>query len=47
MVDSKYIITTEHGEMEMTLTSMGGGVEANLNRWVGQVGREPGEEPTW
>ena len=47
MVDSKYIIPTEHGEMEMTLTSMGGGVEANLNRWVGQVGREPGEEPTW
>ncbi|MBL6707419.1 MAG: hypothetical protein ISQ06_15015 [Planctomycetaceae bacterium] len=47
MVDSKYIIPTEHGEMEMTLTSMGGGIEANLNRWVGQVGREPGEEPTW
>jgi len=47
MVDSKYIIPTEHGEMEMTLTSMGGGIDANLNRWVGQVGRDAGEEPSW
>lgn len=47
MVDSKYIIPTEHGDMEMTLTSMGGGIDANLNRWVGQVGRDPGEEPSW
>ena len=47
MVDSKYIVHTEHGDMEMTLTSMGGGIEANLNRWVGQVGQDPGDEPTW
>ena len=46
-VDSKFIIPTESGDMEMTLTSMGGGIEANLNRWVGQVGREPGDEPSW
>ncbi|MDA1163744.1 MAG: hypothetical protein O3B13_11635 [Planctomycetota bacterium] len=47
MVDSKYIIPTEHGEMEMTLTSMGGGLKSNLDRWVGQVGRDQGDEPTW
>lgn len=47
MVDSKYIIPTENGDMEMTLTSMGGGTEANLQRWVGQVGRDPGDEPSW
>jgi hypothetical protein len=47
MVDSKYIIPTEHGDMEMTLTSMGGGAQMNLDRWVGQVGRDPGEEPNW
>ena len=46
MVDSKYIIPSEHGDMEMTLTSMGGGAEGNINRWVGQVGRDPGEEPS-
>lgn len=45
MIDSKYIIPSEHGDMEMTLTSMGGGAEGNINRWVGQVGRDPGEEP--
>ena len=47
MVDSKFLIPSEHGEMEMTLTSMGGGLEANLQRWVGQVGLEPGDEPSW
>lgn len=46
-VDSKFIIPAENGDMEITLTSMGGGIEANLNRWVGQVGREPGDEPSW
>ena len=46
MIDSKYIIPSEHGDMEMTLTSMGGGADGNINRWVGQVGRDPGEEPS-
>ena len=46
MIDSKYIIPSEQGDMEMTLTSMGGGAEGNINRWVGQVGRDPGEEPS-
>lgn len=47
MVDSKYIVHTDQGDMELTLTSMGGGIEANLSRWVGQVGQAPGDEPTW
>ncbi len=47
MVDSKYIIPSEHGDMEITLTSMGGGADMNLNRWVGQIGRDPGEEPSF
>ena len=33
--------------MEITLTSMGGGADMNLNWWVGQVGRDPGEEPSF
>jgi hypothetical protein len=47
MVDSKYVTSTEHGDIEITLTSMGGGIESNLDRWVKQVRREPNDEPTW
>ena len=46
-VDSKYIIPTDAGDCEMTLTSMGGGLDANMNRWVGQVQQQPGDEPEW
>jgi hypothetical protein len=45
--DSKFIVHSEHGDMELTLASVGGGIDANLNRWVGQVGQAPGDEPTW
>ncbi len=47
MVDSKYVTSTEHGDIEITLTSMGGGIESNLDRWVKQVRRETNDEPTW
>lgn len=47
MVDSKYIVPHEKGDMELTLTSMGGGLDANLQRWVGQVQLEPGDAPDW
>jgi hypothetical protein len=47
MVDSKFVISTEQGDCEMTLTTMGGGLEANLERWVGQIQQEPGDEPEW
>lgn len=47
MVDSKYVASTDHGDIEITLTSMGGGIESNLDRWVKQVRREPNDEPTW
>ena len=45
--DSKFIVHSEYGDMELTLASVGGGIDANLNRWVGQVGQAPGDEPTW
>ena len=47
MVDSKFTIPTESGDCEITLTTMGGGIEANLTRWVGQIQMEPGDEPEW
>jgi len=43
MVDSKYAVQTTDGRIEITLTSMGGGIDANLNRWVKQMQQIPGE----
>lgn len=40
-VDSKYIVTTSKGELELTLTSMGGGIDANMSRWAGQIQAAP------
>lgn len=47
MVDSKYLVSTEKGNIEITLTSMGGGIQANLDRWVKQVRRDRNDEPEW
>lgn len=46
MVDSKYVASTEQGDIEITLTSMGGGIDANLDRWVKQIRMDPSDEPT-
>ena len=43
--EAKYLIGSESGEMMLTLTTMGGGVEANLERWVGQFQQSPGSRP--
>lgn len=45
MVDSRYFISTSEGELQLTLTSMGGGLNQNIERWVDQV-KTGGEEPT-
>lgn len=45
MVDSKYIMPTDDGDIEITLTSMGGGIDANLSRWIQQMRQEPGDSP--
>lgn len=47
MIDSKYLVSTDKGDIEVTLTGMGGGLNANLERWVKQVRREPNDEPQW
>lgn len=43
--EAKYMIGSESGEMMLTLTTMGGGIEANLERWVGQFQQSPGSRP--
>ena len=45
MVESRYFINTPSGEVQLTLTSMGGGLNQNIERWVGQVKTE-GEKAT-
>jgi hypothetical protein len=45
MVDSKYVISTDDGDIEVTLTSMGGGIDANLSRWGQQMQQAPGDMP--
>ncbi len=37
-VDSKFEIDTPQGTLELTLTTMGGGVELNFQRWIQQMG---------
>ena len=44
-VDSKYLVTTSKGELELTLTSMGGGIDSNIGRWIGQMRPGPGDSP--
>jgi hypothetical protein len=45
VVDSKYIISTDDGDLEVTLTSMRGGIDANLSRWRLQMQQAPGDVP--
>lgn len=37
-VDSKFEIDTPQGTLQLTLTTMGGGIEANFQRWTQQMG---------
>ena len=43
--EAKYMIASDEGEMMLTLTTMGGGIEANLERWVGQFQLDSGDRP--
>lgn len=43
--EAKYVIPSDQGEMTLTLTTMGGGIEENLSRWVGQFQREAEDKP--
>lgn len=38
------VVKPPEGKGEVTLTQSRGGVQANLGRWVGQVGLEPGQD---
>ena len=40
IINSKYKIVTEHGDLELTLTNMGGDWESNIERWPDQMGQK-------
>lgn len=44
-VDAKFAIPTAGEEVSMTLSTVGGGVEANIDRWIGQFQMPEGVEP--
>ncbi|HEY1191967.1 MAG TPA: hypothetical protein VGE74_30335, partial [Gemmata sp.] len=39
-------VLTNDGKQEVSITQSGGGVETNLNRWVGMIGLQPGPDDT-
>jgi len=43
--DSKFVIPSEHGEMTLTMTTMGGGIDGNFARWQGQFQLDSAERP--
>ncbi|MFN0198381.1 MAG: hypothetical protein ACKVT0_16665 [Planctomycetaceae bacterium] len=44
-VDARFQIPTSAEPLTLTVTSVGGGIEANIDRWLGQVELEPGDSP--
>ncbi len=45
-VDAKFAISRPEGELTLSLTTMGGGIDANLQRWIDQFEQEPGDAAT-
>ncbi len=44
-VDARFQIPTSTDPLSLTVRSVGGGIEANIERWLGQVELEPGDSP--
>jgi hypothetical protein len=46
MVDSKYRVPTEQGDIQVTISLVRGGAEANIDRWINQMETKPNEGPS-
>ena len=44
VINSKYTIPHTQGDVELTMTTMGGGAEENIQRWIDQMQIAPGEK---
>ena len=45
-VDARFEIPTSDEPLTLTVTSAGGGIDANVERWQGQMELEPGDTPS-
>ncbi len=43
-VDARMQIPTKHGEVSLTFSSNAGGIQSNVQRWIGQFQLPPGEK---
>lgn len=46
MVDAKYWISSAHGDIELTITSIGGTPQLNIERWTKQIDPQSAEKYT-
>ncbi len=44
-IDARFQIPTPHGDVTLTCSSNSGGIETNVQRWVGQFHRADGKRP--
>jgi hypothetical protein len=44
-IDARFVIPTPHGDVTLTCSSNGGGIETNVQRWIGQFHAPPGKRP--
>jgi len=44
-IDARFLIPVDDDQLQLTLSSMGGGIDLNVQRWVGQFQLPPGDRP--
>ena len=45
LVEAKYLIHTQLGDIQVTIGHIKGGAEANINRWIEQMSFDPSDAP--
>lgn len=44
-IDARFLVPADGTELQLTCSSTGGGIEANVDRWIGQFRLPPGDKP--
>jgi len=44
-VDARFTVPADKEELQLTCSSIGGGIDANVERWIGQFVMPPNEKP--
>jgi hypothetical protein len=45
-IDARFLIPVDGNQLQLTLSSMGGGIDLNVQRWVGQFQLPAGDRPS-